>query len=81
MPPSQIVFNSVHPQLHIAVYHVLLLCMRVQVMGKSIRSKRRQRVLAVRREKYREVERKKCWEHHLRRQREKVEEMDGVVLS
>ena len=48
-------------------------------MAKSIRSKRRQRVLAVRREKYRAVERKKCWDHHLRRQREKTEDMDGIV--
>ena len=46
-------------------------------MAKSIRSKRRQRVLAVRREKYRAVERKKCWDHQLKRQREK-EDMDSV---
>lgn len=48
-------------------------------MAKSIRSKRRQRVLAARREKYRAVERKKCWDHHLRRQREKTEDMDDVL--
>ena len=35
--------------------------------------------MAVRREKYRGVERKKCWDHHLRRQREKTEDMDAVV--
>ena len=35
--------------------------------------------MAVRREKYRAVERKKCWEHQLRRQREKIEDMDGIV--
>lgn len=47
-------------------------------MAKSVRSKRRQRVLAVRREKYRTIERRKCWDHHLKRQREKTEKMDGV---
>lgn len=35
--------------------------------------------MSVRREKYRAVERKKCWDHHLTRQREKTEDMDGVV--
>lgn len=44
-------------------------------MGKSIRSKRRQRVLAVRRQKYRDIERQKCWEHHLSRQAERAIEM------
>ncbi len=44
-------------------------------MAKSIRSKRRQRVLAVRRKKYQEIERKKCWEHQARVQAEKSVEM------
>ena len=44
-------------------------------MGKSIRSKRRQRVLAVRRQKYRDIERQKCWEHYLSRQAERAIEM------
>lgn len=48
-------------------------------MGKSIRSKRRQRVLSVRREKYRELERKKCWDHQLRRKAEKLAEIGEMV--
>ena len=44
-------------------------------MGKSIRSKRRQRVLAVRRQKYRDIERQKCWEYYLSRQAERAIEM------
>jgi len=47
-------------------------------MGKSIRSKRRQRVLAVRRQKYREIEKQKCWKHHLSIQAEKAVEMAEV---
>eukprot|EP00731_Ephydatia_muelleri_P037919 Em0598g6a len=39
-------------------------------MAKGIRSKRRQRVLAVRRQKYRELGVKKCWEHQTRRANE-----------
>ena len=50
-------------------------------MAKSIRSKRRQRVLAVRREKYKIVERKKCWDHQLKRQLDKKEEMDVQKLE
>lgn len=44
-------------------------------MGKSLRSKRKQKVKALRREKYREVERKKCWEKHLALEAEKSEDM------
>lgn len=47
-------------------------------MAKSIRSKRRQKVLAVRREKYREREKKKLWEKHLAIQAQRTVEMDEV---
>ena len=50
-------------------------------MAKSIRSKRRQRVLAIRREKYKKVEVKKCWDHHLKKQLDKTEEMDVQKLQ
>lgn len=56
------------------LYHITYVT-HVHSMAKSIRSKRRQRVLAIRRQKYREIERKKCWEHQLRRQAEKTVEM------
>ena len=46
-------------------------------MAKSIRSKRRQKVLAVRREKYREREKKKLWEKHLTIQAQRTVEMEG----
>lgn len=44
-------------------------------MAKSLRSKRKQKVKAVRREKYRKIEGKKCWEKHLALQAEKNEDM------
>lgn len=54
-------------------------------MAKSLRSKRKQKVKAVRREKYRKIEGKKCWEKHLALQAEKNENMlteasEGVHL-
>ncbi len=49
-------------------------------MAKSLRSKRKQKVKAVRREKYRKIEAKKCWDKHFRLEAEKNEEMvtEGV---
>ena len=44
-------------------------------MAKSLRSKRKQKVKRLRREKYREVERKKCWAKHLALQAGKNEDM------
>jgi hypothetical protein len=44
-------------------------------MAKSLRSKRKQKIKAVRREKYRKVERKKCWDKHSALQAEKEEDM------
>lgn len=47
-------------------------------MAKSVRSKRRQKVLAIRREKYREREKKKLWEKHLAIQAQRTVDMDEV---
>lgn len=47
-------------------------------MAKSIRSKRKQKVKAVRREKYREREKKKLWEKHLAIQAQRTEEMADI---
>lgn len=53
-------------------------------MAKSLRSKRKQKVKAVRREKYRKIEGKKCWDKHLALQAEKedmlTETNEGVHL-
>lgn len=54
-------------------------------MAKSLRSKRKQKVKAARREKYRKIEGKKCWDKHLALQAEKQEDMlteasEGVHL-
>lgn len=54
-------------------------------MAKSLRSKRKQKVKAGRREKYRKIEGKKCWDKHLALQAEKQEDMtieasEGVHL-
>lgn len=43
-------------------------------MAKSLRSKRKQKVKAVRREKYRKIEGVKCWDKHLAIQAEKNED-------
>ena len=43
-------------------------------MAKSLRSKRKQKVKAVKREKYRQIDRKKCWEKHLALQAQKDED-------
>ena len=51
---------------------------REEEMAKSIRSKRRQKVLAIRREKYREREKKKLWEKHLAIQAQRTVEMAEV---
>lgn len=48
------------------------------MMAKSIRSKRRQKVLSVRREKYRAREKKKLWEKQLAIQAQKTVEMADV---
>ena len=48
-------------------------------MAKSLRSKRKQKVKAVRREKYRKVEVKKCWDKHLALQAEKKQDMEVEV--
>lgn len=47
-------------------------------MAKSIRSKRRQKVLSVRREKYRAREKKKLWEKQLAIQAQRTVEMADV---
>ena len=47
-------------------------------MAKSIRSKRKQKVIAVRREKYREREKKKLWEKHLAIQAQRTVDMAEV---
>lgn len=47
-------------------------------MAKSVRSKRRQKVLSVRREKYREREKKKLWEKHLAIQAQRTVDMVEV---
>lgn len=47
-------------------------------MAKSIRSKRKQKVKAVRREKYREREKKKLWEKHLAIQAQRTVDMAEV---
>ena len=47
-------------------------------MAKSIRSKRRQRVLSARRERFREKEKKKLWEKHLAMQAQRTVEMTDV---
>ena len=44
-------------------------------MAKSLRSKRKQKIKRVRREKYGKVEAKKCWDKHLAIQAEKTEDM------
>ena len=52
------------------------------IMAKSVRSKRRQRVLSRRREKYRQVERKKFWEQKRVIEAEKEADMrEGVYLT
>lgn len=38
-------------------------------MAKSLRSKRRQKILGIRRQKYKERELKKCWAKHLSKQK------------
>ena len=47
-------------------------------MAKSIRSKRKQKVKAARREKYREREKKKLWEKHLAIQAQRTVDMADV---
>lgn len=49
-----------------------------EIMAKSIRSKRKQKVKAVRREKYREREKKKLWEKHLAIQAQRTVDMAEV---
>ena len=57
-------------------------CAHVQFMAKSLRSKRKQKIKAIRRAKYGEIERKKCWEKHEALQTEKSEDMitEGNVI-
>lgn len=51
-------------------------------MAKGIRSKQRQRVLAVRRLKYKQLEVKKCWEHQTKRANEgKQEPREAFIRS
>ena len=53
-------------------------------MGKSLRSKRKQKIKAVRRQKCLEIDRKKCWEKHLALQEQKNEEkmiIEGEVME
>ena len=52
--------------------------LRLEKMAKSIRSKRRQRVLSVRRERFRQKEKKKLWEKHLAMQAQRTVEMTDV---
>ena len=46
-------------------------------MAKSLRSKRRQKILGIRRKKYKERELKKCWAKHLSKQKEEQEDKQG----
>ena len=50
-------------------------------MAKSIRSKQRQKVLAITREKYREREKKKLWEKHLAIQAQRIVEMEAGQIQ